>query len=270
MKQKVYFAFFLFTLQLHAQKVCKGILIDSISRSPIEFANIGIVGKGIGTVTNENGEYSFILPDSLLNENVRVSIIGFKVKTFSAKEITQKNTIHLIQEATDLNEVAVSAKKLKIKTIGNVTTQRSVVAGFKKNNLGAELAVKLNIKNPQTQLRNFKLNIASNSLEKALFRLNIYSCDDKGYPKENILKQQIIIEPADKTGLIEVDLKPYGIFVDDDVFVSVEWIKDLGNALGLMFSSKLIGSGTYFRQASQDRWEKANTIGIGLHVEVGY
>ena len=70
--------------------------------------------------------------------------------------------------------------------------------------------------------------------------------------------------------MISLDLMPNNIFVDDDVFVSIEWIKDLGNVKGLNFSTKLIGSPTYARMTSQDKWEKLGTIGIGLHVEVGY
>lgn len=244
--------------------------MDSLSSQPIEFANIGIVGKGVGTVTNEKGEYYFQIPDSLSNEIIKASIIGYKSKTIIVKKALSLNSIYLRQEATDLAEVSVSAKKYKIKMLGNNTTHKSVTAGFTKNNLGAEMAVRLEIKHPKTHLRKFRFNIASNSLEKAMFRLNIYSADEKGYPKENILKQNIIIAPNEKTGLIEVDLKPYNIFADEDVFVALEWIKNLGDVKGLNFSTKLVGSGTYFRKASQDKWEKAGAVGVGLHVEAAY
>jgi hypothetical protein len=253
-----------------SQLVCKGVLFDSLSGQPVEFANIGIVGKGIGTVSNEKGEYAFSLPDSFANEKVRVSMIGYKTKTLTARVASSKSKIALLQESTSLDEVAVTVKKTKIKILGNNTTHRSVTAGFKKNNLGAEMAIKLDINHPKTHLRKFMVNITNCTLDKAMFRLNIYSVDEKGYPKENILKQNIIIEPKEKTGLIEVDLKPYNIFVDSDVFVALEWIKDLGNVDGLSFSTKLAGTGTYFRQASQDKWEKIMPVGVGLHVEAAY
>lgn len=271
MKRVYYFLLsFIVSLASHAQQNCSGVIIDSISGKPVEFSNIGIVGRGVGTVSDEKGEYSFSIPDSLSNQAVRISMIGYKPRVMSVKDFARLNKIRLSQDALNLSEVAVKAKKLKIKTLGNETTHQSVVAGFKKNNLGAEIAVKLNIRQPKTQLRNFKVNITSNKIEKVMFRLNVYSSDEKGMPKENILKQNIIIEPKEKTGLINIDLKPYGIFVDEDVFVSIEWIKDLGDATGLTFSTKLVGSGTYFRMASQDKWEKVNSIGVGLHVEVGY
>jgi hypothetical protein len=254
---------------LFSQKNCNGILIDSTTAQPIEFANIGIVGKGFGTVTNEKGEFNFLVPDSLSTSPVKISMIGYKSKTLSLAKSSESGIIKLAQSATNLNEVAVSAKKTKVKILGNETKTTSMTAGFTKNTLGAELAVKLNIKHPKTHLRKFYLNIANNSIEKPIFRFNVYNKDDKGLPKDNILLQSIIIEFKETKGLIELDLSPYNLYVDDDVFISVEWIKDLGDVKGLFFSTKMVGSPTYFRQASQDKWSKI-PIGVGLHAEVAY
>jgi len=252
-----------------AQKICKGILLDSTTNKPIEFANIGIVGKGFGTVTNENGEFNFTVPDSLEKEAIKVSMIGYKPKTLSYASINSQPKIRLAQAVTNLNEIAISVKKTKVKIVGNETKTTHVTAGFIKNTLGSELAIKLNIKNPKTQLRKFYLNIARNSIEKPIFRFNVYNKDEKGKPKENILTQNVIIELKEKTGLIELDLTPYNLYVDDDVFISIEWIKDLGDVKGLYFSAKLTGNKTYFRQASQDEWH-SNPVGVGLHAEIAY
>jgi len=114
------------------------------------------------------------------------------------------------------------------------------------------------------------VNINRNTLGLPIFRFNVYSVGKDGMPAENLLKQNILIEPKEKTGLIELDLIPFGIILNTDIFIAIEWIKDLGNVSGLEFSTKLVGSATYFRQASQGQWEKVSPIGVGLHVEVGY
>ncbi|PBQ32231.1 hypothetical protein CNR22_10755 [Sphingobacteriaceae bacterium] len=254
-----------------SQTLCKGRLIDVTTNQPIEFANIGVVGKALGTVSNERGEYSFTVPDSLLYETLKISMIGYKSESFSVKEFQKHTEIKLTQSATVLNEVAVSVKKTKIKILGNDTKTKSVSAGFKNNSLGAELGIKLSVKHPQTHIRKVMFNINTNTLDKLpIFRLNIYKVDKQGNPAENILTQNIIISPAEKTGYIAYDLNPYGIFVDDDVIISIEWIKDLGDAKGLYFSTKMLGSGTYYRQTSQAKWEKIASIGIGLHAEIAY
>lgn len=253
------------------QAECRGVLLDSLTKQPIEFANIGLVGKGLGTVSDENGAYRLSIPDSLQEEPVRISIIGYKAVVFKAKELDKHPVVMLAQNFTPLKEVAVSAKKARIKIQGNDTRTHRFQAGFNKNNLGAELAVKLHIKHPQTHLLKLMFNIAVNNLDTCpLFRINIYREDDKGFPGENMLTQNVIVMPKTRTGMVEVDLTPYAVFTDRDVFIAIEWIKDLGNTRGLYFSTRVPGSATYHRQASQGKWEKANGVGVGLHAEVAY
>jgi len=262
--------FFVFLGMSRAQQSFKGVLLEESSRQPIEFANVGVVGKGFGTVTNDKGEFNLAIPDSLMGEKIRISMIGYKTKEFALGEFKAGTIVYLAADITSLNEVVVQAKKTKIKILGNETNTKHVQGGFKNNSLGAELAIKLNIKHPQTHLRRFFVNINANSLGIPVFRFNLYNADDKGMPKENILKKNIIIEPKQKTGLIELDLTPYEIYVDNDVFIAIEWIKDLGDVKGLSFSTKLIGSTTYYRMASQDKWHSVSPIGMGLYVEAAY
>lgn len=269
MKRISIFILTILTSNLISQKKCQGVLLDSLTLEAIEFANVGIIGKGVGTVTNEKGEFNFEVPDSLLKCPVKISMIGYKSKALSVDAFDNQKKIKLAPISNVLEEVKVTAKKSVSKIIGNQTKTESITAGFKKNNLGAEMGIKLNIKKPKTYLKTFYLNIVRNEIEKPIFRLNVYSVNEKGYPKDNLLTQNIIIEPKEKIGFIELDLKPYNIYVDDDVIISIEWIKDLGDASKLYFSTKLIGSDTYFRNASQDKWEKTS-IGVGLHVEVAY
>ncbi len=269
MKQVCFLFLIVSFTSVFSQKNCKGILVDSATAKPIEFANVGIVGKGFGTVTNEQGEFNFSVPDSVTNEPVKISMIGYRSKVLSLDNLNKQGKIMLSPAATNLNEVAVSAKKTKVTILGNETQTKHVTAGFVKNTLGSELAVRLNIKHPKTHLRKFYLNIARNSIENPIFRFNVYNKDEKGFPKENILTQNVIIETKEKTGLIEVDLTPYNLFVDDDVFISVEWIKDLGDVKGLFFSTKLAGNKTYYRMASQGNWHTI-AVGLGLYAEVAY
>ena len=256
---------------LRAQLICSGVLLDSTNKQPLEFVNIGIPSKGIGTVSDEKGAFRFTVPDSLKDLNVRISLIGYRSITVPAKDLANSATLMLSPQSTNLAEVQVNPKKIKIKVLGNETLTQFVSAGFTSNALGAEMGIKLNIKHPDTYLRKLSFQINKNSLNKLpVFRLNIYHLGKDGLPAENILKQNIILEPTNVPGLVELDLKPYLIFVSEDVVISLEWIKDLGDSKGLYFSSKMIGSATYFRSTSQDQWHKVGPVGVGLFVEVGY
>lgn len=257
-------------LNLGAQERVGALLLDAKSGEPVIFANVGIPGKGLGTVSDESGKFSMIIPDSLKELSVRISCIGYLPKTFPVAQWSLEK-IKLEPDVKLLQEVTVAAPKLKVKIVGNDTKSSHITAGFKENHLGTELGVRLNIKKPNTEIRKFFLNIVYNSLDTTpVFRLNVYTIDKDGKPSENVLKENILFSPKEKTGLMEIDLSSYHILVNDDVFISMEWVKDLGNITGLGFSTKLGGSDTYYRLTSQDDWKKIGVVGIGLHAEIAY
>ena len=257
-------------LTIVAQQNLKGILLDSVDSKPIEFANIGLIGKNVGTVTNDKGEFNLLVPDSLISEKTKISIIGYKTRIVSTADLVKMSVIKLSRDLTTLAEVEVRPKKTKNKILGNETKTNGVRGGFKRNSLGSEMAIKLNIKHKDTQLRKFMININANTIGLPVFRFNVYSVGKDGMPNENLLKQNILIEPKNPLGLVELDLVPFDIILNEDVFISMEWIKDLGDAKAITFSTKLVGNSTYFRQTSQGKWEKISPIGIGLFVEVAY
>jgi len=55
----------------------EGSILNRYTDDPIAFATVGISKSGIGTVTNLNGEFRFRLPDSLQNEVLQFSHLGF-------------------------------------------------------------------------------------------------------------------------------------------------------------------------------------------------
>ena len=55
-----------------------GRVISFFSNNPILFVNIGIQKKNIGVISNERGEFSLKIPDSLIQESLTFSCIGYK------------------------------------------------------------------------------------------------------------------------------------------------------------------------------------------------
>jgi hypothetical protein len=266
----LYFSFFLFLFAAaYSQNIIKCKVLDSTSKAPVEFANAGIVSRSFGTVTNEKGEFTLNVPDSLMQAKIRISILGYKVKDISIKKLLNTPVVYLSEAAYNLSEIAVKPKKTKHKVLGNETTSKATTCGFTSNKLGCEMGVKLNIKHKETQLKKLSFNIVKNVYDSLIFRVNIYKKDKDGKPGENLLTKSLFVTPSSPTGLVEVDLSKLYLFVDDDVFVSIEWIKDLGDTKGLFFSCQLFG-GTWYRQASQDKWEHVAAIGVGLFVDAEY
>ena len=76
--------------------------------------------------------------------------------------------------------------------------------------------------------------------------------EEEGLTGENVLKEPIYLDLSNELHTIEIDLTPYDIYVEDDFFVFIEWIEDLG-VDGLWFSARVFGKSLYARSASHAR-----------------
>lgn len=73
------------TLFAHTKQV-KGVVIDAKYRTPVPYAALYIQGTSFGTVTNNVGEFSFVVPDSSTGMQLMVMREGFQLKTLSLDE----------------------------------------------------------------------------------------------------------------------------------------------------------------------------------------
>ncbi|WP_082422545.1 carboxypeptidase-like regulatory domain-containing protein [Aquimarina longa] len=255
----------------YGQEIYKGHIIDNETKETLPYVNIGIIKKNIGTVSNNEGFFQIELTSQYDQDSIQISMIGYKKYVRSVldfkKEISKSESIGLTQETNILDEVIVSNKKKKVKILGNKTKSKSMVGGFSSNQLGNEVGIIVKIKKSPTRIKSFHASIASNEYEEVKFRLNFYSVKDK-MPYKNILKENIICSTSIKEGVFTVDLSKYDIVVEDDFFVSLEWIEDLGKN-GLLFSVGLFGSSIIERQTSQGTWNKVG-VGVGFNVTAEY
>lgn len=91
-----------------------GKITDNQSNKVIEFANIGIEGKSIGTISNENGEFELIISKNLKQNFLVVSYIGYKSYKVKISEIENKFIkVKLEADDIEIEEVVVSALSAK-------------------------------------------------------------------------------------------------------------------------------------------------------------
>ena len=275
-KQFFILLFLLASVCGRSQTVIVSKLLDSVSKKPIPFANIGIPRKGLGSVSDENGNFQLTIPDSLLKFPLKISCLGYNTKIFYANKFTP-NTIYMGPSSLSLNEVTVfEKKKLTKTTIGNTRARPSIELAYKAEDLGYEMGVKVNVKHSRTRLKKLKFSIGTGSFDSILFRFNVYEVDQFGFPGENILKQTILVHVPAKSRRVEVDLSEYNIVVNDDFFLALEWIKKTGEMKTktdyLSFDSEMMSGGTYYRKTSQDKWSLLFDYGVGagLCVDVEY
>ena len=269
------FTYFIFLLllgnTLKAQSLVFGKIIDAEFNEPLPYVNIGIPGAGIGTVSDEQGYYLLEIPPGNINDSLYFSMVGFAFQSFKIDQIEGSNekllNITFKPETTALKEVVVTSRKWEPIAVGNKTDSKLVTTGFTTNQLGNEIAQFVRVKKQRpTLIQKLWLSIAENSIESVILRLNIY-LEEEGFPGENILQEPIYLELPNEPQTIEVDLTPYDIYVEDDFFVSIEWIEDLG-VEGLWFSAGVFGKSLYARSASHAQWVKQRALSIGMGVEL--
>ena len=272
LKTIVLISVLLFIPSIEAQKKIGGTVISASTKQTLAYVNIGIVGKGIGTVTDKKGNFKFIINKKNYRDSIKISMIGYKSKTYLIQDFIKKDskeiTIYLSEKNEILNEIVISNKKLKRRVLGNRTKSKLFTDGFESDQLGCEAGLIIKIRKSPTFIKSFHAFIASNTHDKLKFRLNFYSIKE-GLPHKNILKENIIIESTLKEGLLSVDLTKYDIVMEEDFFVSLEWIENFGEG-NLQFSVGLFGSPVIYRNASQANWQKISAIGPGFNVVVMY
>jgi len=264
------FAFLLCIPVLNAQYILQGRIIDALTKEPLPFVNIGVLKKELGTVSNEDGFFFLEVPDVFAKETLRFSMIGFDERDFQVADLEaillSNNTLVLAEQTTFLEEVVLTAeKKWDTRVSGNATTSKLLITGFTSNQLGNEIALFVKVKKTPAYIEGIQFSVVENIYPEVRFRVNVYSSEYR-FPDENILKENIFVTLKQSEGIISVDLKEYDILVDDDVFISLEWIdEDLGSE-GLWFSAGVFGKSIYARSTSQAEWKKQRGLSLGMSV----
>jgi len=262
-----------FSSSFGSAQTISGKIIDANDKQALPYINIGIIGKGIGTVSDIDGKFTLNLHDSLNSQTLKFSCIGYKSQSFIVREFRKKLNdnsilISLDQNTFTLSQVVVKPKLLKTKVLGNKNNNKSAMAGFKSNDLGSEMGTIMKIKKAPTHIENVNFNIAKNEITNLKFRVNIYSMKN-GQPDSILLKEPIYVTTSITSGTLSVDMKKYNIWIDTDFFVSLEWIEDFGPNK-LYFCVGLMDSNSMWRKTSQDKWQKATPVGIGFNSTVTY
>lgn len=261
------------SLPLGAQNFVIGQVIDAATKEPLPYVNIGLLNKNIGTVSDETGYFELeVNTEQNSRDTLRFSMIGFETKSYTLNDFINQNEIevYLTEKSTALDEVILSSKRKNYQTkiLGNKTTSKSLYAAFTSNKLGNEMGFIVRARKHPMVLKKFNISLVENDYGPIKFRLNIYDVLN-GLPNKTLLKDNIFIETEESSGIVSLDLTTYEIILDQDFFIAIEWIEDLGPGK-LYFSGGFFGAPLFAREVSQGTWEKIGTASVGMNVEVRY
>ena len=195
---------------------------------PLPYAHLLFQKYAMGTTSNEEGYFTFTIPDSLRNEKVRVSYVGYHSKIIGIEDIVGRE-VKMLPKNEGLDEVIVS-QILEDKSFTYRPEWRNGSVGFGNLNAGlypSQIAVyypKPDKFDEACYLQEISIYFFRTSEQWDLsskFRLHIYSVED-GHPGEDLLKN-LIVEREAKKARVDVDLLSEKISIPDDgFFVGVE------------------------------------------------
>ncbi len=254
-------------------------VIDAQTKEPIPFVNIGIVGSGIGTVSDEDGNFRLYLKPNNFESTSQIlfSALGYETLYVKVSNLlitdTDYSEIEMKQKALDLNEVVVSNKKGRF--ISDNIGYRDYGDknyGYWKDNiaLGGELATRIISKSGLRKLKTFEFQVYQNPSDSLLLRVNIYEDDGNlGKPKTNLnTSGKNILVTVKKDKMVRLDLRPFDIYTKDDFIVSLELLQVYGHKeLDLILSASYTQYGSFRKYASQDDWEILSDLNMAYYLE---
>ena len=254
------------------ESIIMGKVMDSKKNTGLNYANIGIANKSVGTVSDSNGLFKLKLNDKVtINDTIQFSYVGFKTKKVLVSALKTKDPIVLLEPKNNvLKEVLVKPKKFRIKRIGKSTAGLGLTSlGFYSyydkdvdDRLSKEMGMKLELKG-ESKIKDLCFKIASNHFKSVKFRVNFYNIKND-LPNELIVSKNIITEIKDgSVGWYTIDLEPYNIYFDKetkDIAVTIQWIEcKKSNPMSKYFNiSAAISpfSTFYYRDKAMSTWTK--------------
>lgn len=213
-------------------------IVDSRSNEKLPFANIMLVNYSIGITSDAEGRFELILPDSLSNESIRVSYIGYETLTLSISEAIIAEEINLIPKSISLEEIVVkpTKKKSRILTINKFNKKDCKVRYYsvgKNPNVYFPTrpqeptieAIYFPYKNEYQNMKIKEVLLRATSYKQTptSFNLRLYEGDENGIPSNSLIGKNLIIETTKLKETIRINLEKYQLSVPKNgIFVGFE------------------------------------------------
>lgn len=250
-----------------SQTIFKGVVSDADTGLSLPYVNIGFIDKGLGTVSDEYGAFTFLFDSARLSsiDTLKVSSIGYKeykLPFSSVLELDLKSTeVKLEPEIVSLNEVVLTSNKRRKRSKTEKMVGYSFVGQLKNGSwegegaLGGELVTKINVNKKKRQLNAFYFYVLKNTSDSLLLRVNVYDGTTM-FPEKKLTNKNIKYTLKTKIGKVSIDLAPFDIAVEDDFSIGIELLKVYGDKIDLVIAGDDTPGVSYRRYVSQGEWKR--------------
>lgn len=247
--------------------IMSGQIIDSETKKPIEFVNIGVLNKNLGTVSDLQGKFNFNASKEFVKDSITISHINY----YSVKIpiIKSKNHIVFLKPRTnELSEIILTNRKKSSRKIGVKTYNPLLwLGGISKNNDIIENSQRINIPSKTVRVKfvNIYLRRGFES-DSTYVRINFYK-NSNDEPGDKIIFQNIIQKKKIETGWLQIDLTSDFIYLEEDFFIGVEFMPNFEKSQDVYIGAILTKGKGFSRRSSQGKWNKlqgASTINVDV------
>ncbi len=270
----------LWAFSIQAQLAYEGRILDAKTGLPIPFVNIGVLNRGIGTVSDQDGGFllQFYPREVGPGDVLRLSSLGYLPQEIPLGRLNPRVaefTFRLEPDPIGLQEVVVSDKAyMEVEETHGYPDMIGRGIGYWKDSvaLGGELASRIRLRKGLYRLNSLFFHTLENPADSVLLRINIYSPDTgAGNPGENLnqMGENILYTLRAGTLFSAIDLTPYDIWARNDVIVSLELLGVYGSdTLGLTLPAGRYPNGKSFRRfASQGSWQPIDGAVVGFSIQ---
>ncbi|MDB4285853.1 serine hydrolase [bacterium] len=89
--------------------IIEGKVFDQKNKFPLAYVSFSLRNNRIGTISNTEGAFKLVLPNSFLGDSVHISHLGYKTKMLSVSEASRGFNVFLEESEVNLDEVVISA-----------------------------------------------------------------------------------------------------------------------------------------------------------------
>jgi hypothetical protein len=253
---------FLFTfLQIPIIVFCQsfkisGKICDSESGQGLPYANVMVVGHSVGVTSDKNGIYNLSLSDSLQNEYLIFSYVGYVPSKLKIQNLGTKPVL-LIQDQYVIGEVIIKpSKKSNKPLIINDFKEKNSELRYSKSPFDSigELHIPYRPNEPtieaiyfpynsafgdRTRIKEVKLSVANMGMPYSIFRLRLFDVKNDMRPDKDLIRDPINIKVLENDHSIRVNLEEYnlritrsGLFIGFELLIIPENMQKISNNSG--------------------------------------
>jgi len=249
----------------------EGYLFDKDNKTPLEFANIGVIGQPIGAITDKNGYFSLSLAQSMISEKLCFSFLGYESQTIVIKDFKNASSVYLKKGIYSLKEVIINKIRGESLTIGSKSTSKNLVTGWSNGaGTGDERGILIKNKNKKYVIKKINFHVAANSYDSLYVRVHIRKLINK-MPATELLNSNVLIPVKIRSGWVSKDISDYNIEFDEPIVISLEWVYhfDTKKPIKEFYISSAILRGTLFaKRASADNWIVKKMFCPSIYIDV--